>query len=82
LGAVADAQAGTALGVDPRLPAFHRIAYNAGTGELYLAFDAGLTAEQPAATLGIFRFHFDPKHSFKNNLAVSFSWTDSVVPFG
>ena len=69
LAAVADADRGVALAVDPKLPAFHRIGYHAGTGELYLAYDIGLTPEKPSASLGLCHFRFDPKWGFRGALA-------------
>ena len=35
--------------VDMAVPAFYRIGYNAGTGELWIAYDLGLTPEKPMA---------------------------------
>ncbi len=43
------------FGVDPDYPAFYRIAFNAASNELYVAFDVALTPEKPTAEL---RFHF------------------------
>ena len=39
------------LGVDPNYPAFYRIAFNAASRELYIAFDVALTPEKPTAEL-------------------------------
>lgn len=39
------------LGVDPDFPAFYRIAFNAASRELYIAFDVALTPEKPTAEL-------------------------------
>lgn len=39
------------LGVDPNFPAFYRIAFNAASRELYIAFDVALTPEKPTAEL-------------------------------
>ena len=62
LGAVAgDGQRrGLALGIDMAHPAFYRIGYHAGTGELWIAYDLGLTPEKPAATVRFCRFDFAP----------------------
>ncbi|MBN2474220.1 MAG: hypothetical protein JXB62_06415 [Pirellulales bacterium] len=69
LGAVADAERGVALGLDMARPAFFRIGYNAGTGELYLAFDLGLAPEKPQARLRFCRYEFDPAWGFRGALA-------------
>ena len=50
-------------------PAFFRVGYNAGTGELYLAYDIGLTPEKPSATVRFHIFGFDPKWGFRAALA-------------
>ncbi len=69
LAAVADAEQGTALAIDPAVPAFFRIGYNAGTGELFLAYDLGLTREKPRARVRFCRFDFDPEWGFRAALA-------------
>jgi hypothetical protein len=69
LAAVADARQGTALGVDMLHPAFYRLAYNAGTGELFLAYDIGLTPEKPAARVRFCRYTFAPQWGFRAALA-------------
>jgi hypothetical protein len=69
LAAVAGERTGTAIAIDPRRPAFHRMAYNSGTGELYLAYDLGLTAEKPSAVLKFYVFQFDPAWGFRGALA-------------
>jgi len=56
---------GLALGIDPAYPAFFRCGYHAGTDELFVAFDLGLTPEQPRARLRICRFDFDPDWGFR-----------------
>ena len=65
LGAVADDTQGLALGIDMARPAFFRIGYNSGTGELYLAYDIGLAPEKPTARVRFCRFEFDPKWGFR-----------------
>ena len=60
---------GTAIGIDGQWPAFFRIGYNSGTGELYLAYDFGLTAEKPSATVRFHTFGFDPRWGFRAALA-------------
>jgi hypothetical protein len=69
LGAVADDKRGVAVAVAPDWPAFCRIGYNAGTKELYLAYDIALTPERPKAELHSCRFRFDPKSGFRGALA-------------
>ena len=65
LGAVADDSRGVALGIDMARPAFFRIGYNSGTGELYLAYDIGLAAEKPTARVRFCRFSFDQEWGFR-----------------
>ncbi len=48
-GAVAQHGNGLALGLDPAAPAFYRIAVNATTRQLYIAFDLGFAEEHPSA---------------------------------
>jgi hypothetical protein len=69
LAAVAHGRRGIGLGIDMARPAFFRIGYNAGTGELFAAYDIGLTAEKPAARVRFCRFEFDPKWEFRAALA-------------
>ncbi len=68
LGAVAAGDEGLGLGIDMSRPAFFRIGYNAGTGELFLAYDVGLTPEKPTARLRFCRFAFDPAWGFRGAL--------------
>ncbi|MBQ2850867.1 MAG: hypothetical protein IJE77_10335 [Thermoguttaceae bacterium] len=51
IGGVACGNRVLGLGVDPNFPAFYRIAFNAASRELYIAFDVALTAEKPTAEL-------------------------------
>lgn len=67
-GAVADASRGLGLGIDMARPAFFRVGYNAGTGELFLAYDIGLAPEKPTARLRFCQFRFDPKWGFRSAL--------------
>ena len=60
---------GVGLGIDMSVPAFFRVGYNAGTKELFLAFDIGFTAEKPRARLRFCKFEFDPKWAFRSALA-------------
>ncbi len=69
LAAVADADRGVGLGIDMARPAFYRLGYNAGTGELFLAYDLGLAPEKPTARLRFCRFTFDPQEGFRAALA-------------
>jgi hypothetical protein len=68
-GAVASPATGIALGIDMAQPAFFRVGYNAGTRELFLAYDIGLTPEKPSATVRFCRFTFEPKWRFREALA-------------
>ncbi len=63
--AVAGPGGGTALGIDLSHPAFYRVGYNAATGELFLAYDLGLTPGHPSARLRLCRFGFDPEWGFR-----------------
>lgn len=67
--AVAGPAGGVGLGIDMLRPAFFRTVYNPGSGELYLAYDIGLTPEKPAARVRICRFRFDPAWGFRSALA-------------
>lgn len=69
LGAVASGDQGTALGIDMQVPAFYRIGYHADLGELYLAYDLGLTPEKPTARVRFCRFGFEARHAFRGALA-------------
>jgi len=67
LGAVAasEAASGVGLGIDMARPAFYRIGYHAGTGELYLAYDVALTPEKRSARVRFVQFRFDPEAGFR-----------------
>ena len=58
-----------AIAVDPAYPAFFRIGYSAGTGELYLAYDIGLAREKPQCRLRFCRFNFKADWGFRAALA-------------
>ncbi len=75
LGAVAASQAasGIGLGIDMARPAFYRIGYHAGTGELYLAYDVALTPENPSARVRFAQFRFDPDAGFRGALDAYYS---------
>ncbi len=65
----ADERAGTCLAIDMARPAAYRIGAHTGTGELYLAYDIGLSPQKPAATLRFCRFPFDARWGFRAALA-------------
>lgn len=67
--AVAVGERGIGLGIDMAEPAFFRAGYNAGTGELFLAYDIGLTPENPKAHVRLVKFAFDAKWGFRAALA-------------
>jgi len=69
LGAVQSNNKGLALGIDMAQPAFFRIGCNSATGELFLAYDLGLTLEKPVARVRFCRFTFDPAWGFRAALA-------------
>lgn len=69
LAAVATPKQGTALGIDMTRPAYFRLAYSSGTGELYLAYDIGLAPEKPSARVRFCRYGFDPAWGFRAALA-------------
>ena len=60
---------GVGLGIDMMQPAFFRVGYNAGTGELFIAYDIGLAPEKPKTRLRFCKFTFDPKWGFRAALA-------------
>ncbi|MHC4742179.1 MAG: hypothetical protein ACYS8Z_09720 [Planctomycetota bacterium] len=67
-GSVSRGDGGLGLGIDMSRPAFFRVGYNAGTEELFLAYDIGLTAEKPTARLRFCRFGFDARWGFRSAL--------------
>ena len=69
LAAVTDGTRGVGLGIDMARPAFFRIGYNAGTEELFLAYDVGLAPEKPTARVRFCRFAFRPEWGFRSALA-------------
>lgn len=68
-GAVAGPEGGVALGIDMAQPAFFRVGYNAGTRELFLAYDMGLAPEKPVARLRFCKFRFEKAWGFRGALA-------------
>lgn len=69
LAAVASGSSGTGLGIDMARPAFYRIGYNSGTGELFLAYDLALTREKPSARIRLCHWTFDSTWGFAPVLA-------------
>jgi hypothetical protein len=67
--AVAGPAGGLGLGIDMLRPAFFRTVYNASSGELFLAYDIGLTPEKPVARMRFCRFRFNPAWGFRSALA-------------
>jgi len=70
LGAVTSGDHSMAIGIDMAQPAFYRIGYHAGTGELYLAYDIGLTPEKPTARVRFCEFIFDAAWGMRGALNV------------
>ena len=60
---------GMALGFDPRLPAYGRLALNGALREMHVAYDIALTAEKPSARVGFVTFPFDAADGFRGALA-------------
>ena len=69
LAAVAAGSQGQAVAIDPAHPAFFRAAYHAGSGELYLAYDIGLSPEKPTARVRLCHYTFDAAWGFRAALA-------------
>ncbi|MCK5802789.1 MAG: hypothetical protein KAI66_08155, partial [Lentisphaeria bacterium] len=69
LAAVGNADSGTCLGIDMAYPAFFRLVYSASTEELFVAYDIGLTPENPEAHVRFCTFSFEPKWGFRSALA-------------
>jgi hypothetical protein len=67
--AIADGARGIGIGIDMNHPAFFRAGFNAGTHELFLAYDIGLTPEKPKAQMRFCKFTFDPTGEFRGALA-------------
>jgi hypothetical protein len=65
--AIANQQTGRALALDMDRSAFFRVGYS-GTGELYLAYDFGLTPEKPTADFRLATFDFAPEWGFRGAL--------------
>jgi len=69
LAAVGTSGRGVGLGIDMARPACFRLGYNAGAGELFLAYDIGLTTEHPTADVRFCQFSFDGRYGFRGALA-------------
>jgi hypothetical protein len=67
--AIADGAHGLGIGIDMKHPAFFRAGFNAGTRELFLAYDIGLTPEKPKAQMRFCKFTFDAAWEFRAALA-------------
>ncbi len=67
--AIAHGRRGLGIGMDMNHPAFFRAGFNAGTHELFLAYDIGLTPEKPTAHVQFCRFTFDAAWEFRAALA-------------
>ena len=65
LAAVRRKSRGTALAIDPFTPAFSRLCFHAGTGELYVAYDLALTPEKPVARVKLLHFDFAAAWGFR-----------------
>lgn len=65
LGAVSRGDQGLGLGLDMDRPAVYRIGASGASGELYIAFDLGLTPERPTARVRFCSFGFDPAWGFR-----------------
>lgn len=67
--AISDGKRGIGIGIDMSRPAFFRTGFNAGTHELFVAYDIGLTPEKPQARVSFCVFTFDPAWEFRSALA-------------
>jgi len=67
--AVTSGGRGIGLGIDMARPAFFRVGYNAGTKELFLAYDVGLAPQKPKAQLRFCKFEFEAKWQFRSALS-------------
>jgi hypothetical protein len=67
--AISDSRRGLGIGIDMNHPAFFRAGFNAGTHELFLAYDIGLAPEKPKAQMRFCKFTFDPAQEFRGALA-------------
>ncbi len=66
--AIARGREGILVGIDAGWPAFYRCGFNAGTGELFLAYDLGLAPEHPSAHVRLVTAGFDGRLGFRGAL--------------
>lgn len=66
--AIAKGGEGRAVALDMGHSAFYRIGFNAGTGELFIAYDLGLAPEKRHAKLRFCIYDFDPAWGFRSAL--------------
>jgi hypothetical protein len=69
LAAVSKAGRGQAISIDMARPAFFRVGFAAGTGELYIAYDLALSAEKDSAEFAFSTFSFDGSAGFRGAVA-------------
>ncbi len=67
--AVAKDDQGQAIGIDMGKPAFFRVGYAAGSGELYIAYDLGLAKEKQSAEFSFCIFPFSGAWGFRSAVA-------------
>ncbi len=67
--AVSQGDQGLAIALDMGKPAFFRVGFAAGLGELYIAYDLGLAREKPAAEFSFCTFPFDGAAGFRGATA-------------
>jgi hypothetical protein len=67
--AVSKGNQGRAIALDMGRPAFFRVGFAAGLGELYIAYDLGLAKEKPAAEFSFCTFPFDGAAGFRGAAA-------------
>ena len=65
LAAVSKGDKGHAIAIDMAKPAFFRVGFAAGTGELYIALDLGLAPEKNSAGFAFSTFAFDGTAGFR-----------------
>jgi len=66
--AIARGNKGRAIAIDMDKPAFFRTGYAAGSRELYVAYDMGLTREQPTVGMRLCFYDFDATWGFRSAL--------------
>ena len=67
--AVRKGNEGQAVALDMGRPAFFRVGFAAGSGELYIAYDLGLAKQKPAAEFSFCTFPFDGAAGFRGAAA-------------